>query len=225
MKSTSLRTIFPLLIAQHTSIIPRPTEIVFPEFVEESVNEVELSEWVRVGYFEKWFNKIEKYKENLGSSFDAISVLSGVGFGGKTLQVPFIKLEDDYRFLQENEHEITVLGNINRINLFLTSNISLSNDPYLTYNTRQYLGVRGDVLKHLGVRMIDTGCGIVGISEEGEEVIKYSRWEVSHVDDNDQIPYLIGSQLLMKKIKFEELCSYVNEKPFLYTTKFDLSPN
>ncbi|PPQ47512.1 hypothetical protein C5G87_15390 [Paenibacillus peoriae] len=214
----------PLILAQHSSIISRPRDIVLPEFVEEGVKEVVPDDWMRIGYFEKWFNKIEKYKENFGSNTDAITVISGVGFGGETTMVPFIRLDGEYRFLQENEYEFIIPEIIYSFKAFLTSNISFLNDPYLTYNTKQYLGVRDDVLQCLGIRMIDTGCGIVGISKEGEEVIKLSRWEVSHVDDNDHIPYLIGSQLLMKKEKFEELCSYVQEKPLLYTTKFDLSP-
>lgn len=212
----------PLIIAQHSSIIPRPQDIPLPEFVEEGYKDVEVSDWVRIGYFEKWYNKIVKYKENYGVNVDAITIMSGVGFGEEKPMVPFIRLDGEYRFLQENENELIFPRNIKSLKVFLTANISLYDDPYLTYNTKQFLGVRSDVLQHLGVRMINSGCGIVGISREGEEVIRYSRWEVSHVDDSDNIPYLIGSQLLMRKATFEKLCSYIQEKPLLYTTKFDL---
>lgn len=212
----------PLMIAQHTSIGPRPQDLALPEFIEEGYKEVEINDWVRIGYFEKWYSKIEKYKRNFVENSDAITILSGVGFGRENSLVPFIELDNEYRFLQENEYQHIIPINIFNISAFLTTNISLDDDdPYLTYNTKQLLGVRADVLQYLQIQMRNSGCGIVGISKDGEEVIRYSRWEVSHLDDSDNIPYLIGSQLLMKKRTFEELCSIMKEKPLLCTRRFE----
>ncbi|NEW08617.1 ATP-binding protein [Paenibacillus sp. SYP-B3998] len=213
-----------LIVAQQTSIIPRPQDLVLPQFAKEGVTEVEVSDWVRIAHSEKWFNKLEKYKENFGENTEAITVLSGVGFGAESPMVPFIKLGEEYSFLEENEEFPIFPGYFNKLEVFLTSNISLYSDPYLTFNTKQYLGIRGGVLQNLGINMIDTGCGIVGILEDGEEVLKYFRWEVGFSDtenNSDKIPYLIGSQLLMKYTKFNELCSLVQKKPLLYTTVFD----
>jgi len=211
----------PLMIAQHTSIEPRPQDLEFPEFVEEGYKQVDVNDWIRIGYFEKWYSKIEKYNKDFLSNTEAITILSGIGFGGETSMVPFGKLDDRYRFLHDDEYNYISSIHFHSLKEFLTANISLEDDPYLTYNTKQLLGVRSEILQHLHIQMENSECGIVGISREGEEVIRYSRWEVSHLDDSDCVPYLIGGQLLMKKETFEELCSVFHESPLVYTNKFN----
>ncbi len=217
-----------LIIAQNNSIIPRPKDLKLPEFIENCVTDVEKSDWIRIAYHEKWFYNLGEYKDNFGDSFKTITIVSGIGFKGTDLLIPFLGLSDEYNLFDENYYENIVFGNLTKLDFFLTTNATLFEDPYLTYKVRQYLGIRSDVLHLLGIKMIESSNGVVGVTEEGEEVLKYSRWDVSFYDsdsDSDRIPYLVGSQLLVKETKFNELCNLVNKKPYLYTNKIDLSKN
>ncbi|NGZ76909.1 P-loop domain-containing protein [Saccharibacillus alkalitolerans] len=208
----------PMLISQHTSLGPRPDDLLLPQFVEEGYEEVEMNDWVRVGYIEKWYNKMNKFKSDPVSNIDTITIVSGVGFDGETYIVPFMKL-DEYEYFEETEYNNINLLQYHDFKTFLTTNFSLVDDPYLNYDTKQLLGVIPEILQYLSVRMIDSGRGIIGCTKEGEEVIRYSRWENCYIDDSDCLPYLIGSQLLMKKKTFEELCYISPVKPLCYTTK------
>ncbi|MDQ2088100.1 hypothetical protein RBH29_16860, partial [Herbivorax sp. ANBcel31] len=213
-----------LIIAQNNSIIPRPKDLKLPEFIDDCVTDVEKSDWTRIAYHEKWFYNLGEYKDNFGDSFKTITILSGIGFKGTDLSIPFLGLRNEYSLFDENYYENILFGNLRKLDFFLTTNTTLFEDSYLTYKVRQYLGIRSEVLHLLGIKMIENCNGIVGINKEGEEVLRYSRWDVSFSDtdsDSDRIPYLIGSQLLMKESKFNELCDLVNKKPYLYTNKID----
>lgn len=217
-----------LIVAQNNSIIPRPKDLKLPKFVDDDVSEVEEKDWIRIAYHEKWFYNLEEYKENFGDNLNTITILSGMGFKGRNQTIPFIRLDDEYNLYDENFNDSMLFGNLTKINFFLTSNATLFEDPYLTYKIRQYIGIKSEVLYLLGIKMIENNNGIVGITKEGEEVLKYSRWEVCFFDsdgNSDRIPYLIGSQLLMKNSKFNELCNLVGKKPYLYTNKIDLYKN
>lgn len=211
-----------LILAQHNSLIPRPKDLKFPESVVNNISEIENSDWIRIAYHEKWFNSLGEYKDNFNTNFNPIIILSGVGFNGKNHTIPFIKLSDKYNMFDESHNSSELLG---ELSYFITSNIVLSGDPYLTYKTKQYLGIRGDLLNILGIKIMADDKGIIGINKKGEEVLRYYRWDVSFHDSNsesDRIPYLTGSQLLMSNSMFSELCSLVGEKPYLYTNKIKL---
>jgi len=212
----------PLIIAQNNSIIPRPKDLMLPEFIKDCVSDVKKSDWIRIAYHEKWFYNREENKSNFNASSETISIVSGIGFKGKELLIPFLRLDDEYNLFDENYYGNIVLGSLSKLDFFITSNVTLFEDPFLTYKINQYLGIRSDVLHYLGIKIIENGSGIVGITEEGEEVLRYSRWDANYssLDSNsDRIPYLLGSQLLMKETKFNELCHLVNKKPYLYTNK------
>lgn len=213
-----------LIVAQNNSIIPRPKNLKLPEFVDDDVSEVELSDWIRIAYYEKWFYNFGEFKENFGENLKTVTILSGIGFNERNKTIPFFRLSNEYTLFDENYNKHMSLGNLTKLEYFLTSNATFSEDPYLTYKIRQYLGISSEVLYLLGIKIIEDYNGIVGVTKDGEVVLKYSRWDVSFHDsdsDTDRIPYLIGSQLLMKKSKFNELCSLVRKKPYLYTNKIE----
>ena len=211
-----------LIIAQNNSIIPRPKDLKLPEVIENCVTDVEKNDWIRIAYHEKWFCNLGEYKDNFGDSCKTVTILSGIGFKGTDLLIPFLELSDKYNLFDENYYEKIIFGSLTKLDVFLTTNAKLLDDPYLTYKEMQYLGVRSEVLYLLGITMLENNNGIVGVTEVGEEVIKYSRWDVCFYDsnsDSSRFPYLVGSQLLMKESKFNELCSLVDKKPYLYTNR------
>ncbi|WP_129724959.1 hypothetical protein [Xylanivirga thermophila] len=217
-----------LIVAQNNSLIPRPKNLKLPEYVDDNISEVELSDWIRIAYYEKWFYNFGEYKQNFGENLKVVIILSGIGFNERNETIPFYRLRDEYALFDENYVEYISLSNLVKLECFLTSNVTLHEEPYLTYKIRQYLGITNEVLYLLGIKIIENYDGIVGVTKDGETVLKFSRWDVSFHDpdnDADRIPYIIGSQLLMKKSKFLELCSLVGKKPYLYTNKIDLYRN
>lgn len=217
-----------LIVAQNNSIIPRPKNLKLPEYVDDNISEVELSDWIRIAYYEKWFYNFGEYKQNFGENLKAVTILSGIGFHERNETIPFYSLRDEYTLFDENYVRYIFLNNLSKLEYFLTSNVTLREEPYLTYKMRQYLGVTNEVLYLLGIKIIEDYDGIVGVTKDGEIVLRFSRWDVCFQDpdnDADRIPYLIGSQLLMKKSKFLELCRLVRKKPYLYTNKIDLHMN
>lgn len=217
-----------LIVAQNNSIIPRPKNLKLPEYVDDHISEVELSDWIRIAYYEKWFYNFGEYKENFGENLKTVTIFSGIGFNDRNVTIPFYSLIDEYTLFDENYVKYILLSNLTKFEYFLTSNATLHEDPYLTYKVRQYLGISSVVLYLLEIKIIEDYNGIVGITKDGEIVLKFSRWDVSFHDsdsDADRIPYLIGSQLLMKKSKFLELCTLFRKKPYLYTNKIDLYKN
>lgn len=208
-----------MLIAQNNSIIPRPKDLRLPKHIDDGIFEVENKDWIRIAYCEKWFRNIEEYKNNFGDNLDTLIILSGVGFNGSNQTIPFIRLDDNYNLFDENLYKY--IGNIKSVKTFITTDIIFKEEPYLNYIPKRYLGIRDDVLYLLGIMIIEGDKGIVGVNRAGEEVLRYSRWEVNYYDDNDAIPYLLGSQLQIKKSKFDELCDLIGKEPYMYVNVFD----
>ncbi len=192
-----------LIVAQNNSIIPRPKNLKLPEYVDDNISEVELSDWIRIAYYEKWFYNLGgEYKQNFGENLKAVTILAGIGFYERNETIPFYSLRDEYTLFDENYARYIFLNTLSKLEYFLTSNVTLHEEPYLTYKMSQYLGVTNEVLYLLGIKIIENYDGIVGVTKGGEIVLRYSRWDVCFQDpdnDADRIPYLIGSQLLMKK--------------------------
>ncbi|MDB2072189.1 ATP-binding protein [Clostridium paraputrificum] len=205
------------VIAITNSITPRPSDIEFPSNVENSIISVESEEWVRIAYYERWYSKRERYKDSYGENMDATIVISGLGFAGNEDIVPFLRLRSEYRIFDENYEQ-----GLSNIPLIITSDIKIDEDMYLTFRSYEYLGIRGDILNALGIKIMDKGDGIIGIDSAGDIVLKYSRWEVCFNDIDSgsyRVPYLIGSELKVKDSVYNQICKFYCSAPKRYTIK------
>ncbi|WP_331828102.1 hypothetical protein [Bacillus velezensis] len=209
------------VIAIGNSITPRPSDIELPAEIEDSITNVESEEWIRLAYYERWYNKRERYKSNYGENLNANIVISGLGFAGDEAIVPFLRLTSEYKIFDEN-YERCLFENLSKVPVIITSDLKIHEDIFLTFRPYDYLGIRGDILNALGIKTIDKGNGIRGINSTGEVVVKYSRWEVCF-DDIDtgsyRVPYLTGAELKVKDSVFKQICEFYGIAPKRYTIK------
>lgn len=209
------------VIAIGNSITPRPSDIELPAEIENSITNVESEEWIRLAYYERWYSKRERHRNNYGENLDATIVISGLGFAGDEAIVPFLRLNSEYRIFDENDEQ-GLFGSLSNTPLIITSDLKIHEDIYLTFRPYDYLGIRGDILNALGIKTIDKGNGIIGIDSTGEVVLKYSKWEVCF-DDIDtgsyRVPYLTGAELKVKGSVFNQICKFYPITPKRYTVK------
>jgi len=212
------------IIANCNSIIPRPSDIAMPEEINNSINDVYSQEWISLAYYERWYSKRERYKDNYGENMDSTIIISGVGFTDEEDVVPLLRLNEEYRLYDEN-HAFGQIGTLKKIPLLIASDLKIYEDIYLTYRPYDYLSIRGDILDVLGIKITDNGEGIVGINRIGEVVVKYSKWEVCF-DDIDtgsyRVPYMIGSEVKVKSKVYNELCKLYNKEAKRYTVKLEV---
>ena len=209
------------LIANCNSIIPRPLDINMPEEVTDSITDVYSEEWISLAYYERCYNKREKYKNNLIENIDSTIVISGVVFTDKEDVVPLMKLKKEYRLYDEN-NEFIKPDYLKRNSLLVASNLKINEDIYLTFRPYDYLSIRGEILDVLGIKITDNGEGIIGIDRTGETVVKYSKWEVCF-DDVDtgsyRVPYIIGSEVKVKRVVYDAICKLFSREAKRFTIK------
>lgn len=212
------------IIANCNSIIPRPSDITMPEEINDSIKDVYSQEWISLAYYERWYSKRERHKNNYGENTDSTIIISGVGFTDKEDVVPLLKLKEEYRIYDEN-HLFGQINNLKRVPLLIASDLKIHEDIYLTFRPYDYLSIRGDILDVLGIKITDNGEGIVGIDSTGEVVAKYSKWEVCFDDINTgsyRVPYMIGSEVKVKSKVYDELCKLYNREAKRYTVKLEI---
>lgn len=211
------------IIANCNSIIPRPSDIALPEEINNSINDVYSQEWISLAYYERWYSKRERHKNNYGENTDSTIIISGVGFTDEEDVVPLLKLKEEYRLYDEN-HVFVQIGDLKRVPLLIASDLKIHEDTYLTFRPYDYLSIRGDILDVLGIKITDNGEGIVGIDRTGEVVVKYSKWEVCF-DDIDtgsyRVPYIIGSEVKVKRVVYDEICKLFNREAKRFTVKLE----
>ena len=194
------------IISNCNSLITRPSYIVKPEKIQNSIEEVELQKWITLGYYERWYDKREKHnRESLTSK--STLIVSAIGFTDNC-DIPLLRLSDGYRIYDENEMDEKKVADTHNP-LLIATNLQLEEDILLSYVPNDYLIIRADILRTLEIKMTDEGEGIVGKDSSGKNVVTYSKWEVCFDDidtDSYRIPYLIGAELKMKKDKYEEMC-------------------
>jgi len=209
------------IIANCNSICLRPSNIKMPEEVENSINNIESQEWITLAYHERWYSKRESHADNYSESLDSTIIISGLGFAGEEDVVPFLRLKNEYRLYDEND-DLGLFGNLSNIPLIITSDLKIHEDMYLTFRPYEYLGIRGDVLDALEIKITDNGDGIIGIDSTGEVVLKYSRWDVCF-DDIDtgsyRVPYLTGAELIVRESVFNQICKIYRIEPKRYIVK------
>lgn len=179
------------IISVCDSISPRPANLKLPAEISDSTEAVNSDEeWVRLGYYERWYNKRERYKGNWIENSNSILVISNIEFEGMKEAIPLIR-----------------------------SDLSIDDDCYLTFKTNAWLYLREDVLNELGLTLINRGDGIIGIDRNGEDVLRYFRWEV-YLDDTDGcIPSLIGAELKIRASAFEAMENLFKANPKRTTFK------
>lgn len=211
------------IIAICNSTTPRPSDIAMPEKVSNSINEVDSQEWTSLAYYERWYSKRERYKNNFGKNTDSTIIISSVGFMDKEDGVPLLKLYEGYRLYDEN-NESGQNDNFKKVPLLIATDLKLTDDIYLTFRPYKYLSIRGDLLDVLGIKIKDNGEGIVGIDETGEVVVKYSNWEVCF-DDIDtgsyRVPYMTGSEIKVKKVLYDKICKLFSREAKRFTIKLE----
>lgn len=209
------------IIANCNSIIPRPSDIAMPEEINDSINDVYSQEWISLAYYERWYSKRERHKNNYGENTDSTIIISGVGFTDEEDVVPLLKLKEEYRLYDEN-HAFGKIDDLKRVPLLIASDLKIHEDIYLTFRPYDYLSIRGDILDVLGIKITDNGEGIVGIDRTGEVVVKYSKWEVCF-DDIDtgsyRVPYMIGSEVKVKRVVYNEICKLFSREAKRFTMK------
>lgn len=210
-------------ISMCNSISPRPSDIKLPSEISNSIESVNSEGWVRLAYYERWYNKRERHKDNYGESYDSSIVISGVGFAGIEDVFPLLKLKRNYQIYDENDDNY-LIGSISNNPLIVTSDIKIYEDIYLTFKPNSYLGLRGDILSMLGLEILDRGDGIIGVDRTGKVILKYSRWEVCFDDTGTgsyRVPYLIGAELKIKGSAFRKICELFHINPKRYTIKIN----
>lgn len=199
----------------------RPSDIKLPAESSTTIEDIEMGEWVRIAYYERWYNKRKKHKGSLVDSNDSCLVFSGIGFTEKEDDIPILMLEEDYHLFDENDFLYNGIFDIKSI---IMTDAKIYEDIYLTYRTNAYLGLRGDILNALGVKLLDRGDGIIGMNREGETVLRYSIWQKCFDDidtENYRIPYLVGAELKIKRNVFEKICRLFKTQPKCYTIKIE----
>ncbi|NHC21378.1 ATP-binding protein [Bacillus sp. MM2020_4] len=214
---------FEYIIANCNSITPRPSDIAMPEKINESIDNVYSQEWIQLAYYERWYSKREKHKNNYVENTDSTIIISGVGFTDEEIVVPLLKLQKEYKLYDEN-HAFGHISELKKFSQLIASDLKIREDVYLTFRPYDYLSIRGDILDVLGIEITDNGEGIVGIDRTGEVVVKYFKWEVCF-DDIDtgsyRVPYLVGSEVKVKRVVYDEICKLFNREPKRFTIKLE----
>lgn len=211
------------IIANCNSIIPRPLYIAMPEEINDSIDDVYSEDWISLAYYERWYSKRERHKNNYGENTDSTIIISGVVFTDEEDVVPLMELEAEYRLYDEN-NEFSNTDYLKRDSLLVASNLKINQDIYLTFRPYDYLSIRGELLDVLGIKITDNGEGIVGIDKTGETMVKYSKWEVCF-DDIDtgsyRVPYIIGSEVKVKRVVYDEICKIFSREAKRFTIKLE----
>lgn len=109
--------------------------------------------------------------------------------------------------------------------MIIATTLQLEEDILLSYLPNDYLTIREDILKKLEITMTDVGEGIIGRDSAGENVVKYSKWEIGFDNvetDSYRVTYLIGAELKIKKDKYEEMCQLFGRNVNRITRKLEV---
>jgi nucleoside-triphosphatase THEP1 len=204
-----------VLINQQNSIIVRPSQSL-PEDIEEGVFETEIDEWVEIAKYEEECLYKKHYQSNISpENMKKIQIFEGITFNSDEQIFPYLKLPNDFS-LYGNQFDYHISSELTKkFNEIIVSNISVTENIQLTFNKKLFLWLRREILTLLQIRIHCSKNGIVGLDENNEKVLKFSWWQNFYFDNeasNELIPFLTGSQLLMKKEIYDMLCKLIGHK-------------
>lgn len=212
-----------MIVSENNSINLRPHDLLLPDSIGEGKKSIGDEEWIRIASYERYYLKRKRFNGEFSESTHNIMGVSAVVFNDDLSSSPHLYVGEGFRLFSENtsiQFPSILLRGIDKI---VISDLSLMDDPYYTYKERQYLGIRADVLSCLGITIEENPEGIVGVISNGEVVLRFTTWTKSITDidsDSYNIPYLLGSQLEMRKDKFEQMSNIVGKTPYYYTNVY-----
>lgn len=211
-----------LLINQQNSITVRPTGLL-PVQIEEGIFEIKNDEWIEIAKYEEECLYENQYRNNINpQNMKKTKIFTGIMFNSNELELPYLNLSDEFSLYSNQFYYPIFSVQIKRIKEIIVSNICMVDDVELSFNKKLYLWLRYEILSILQIRIHNSENGIVGLDENDEEVLKFSWWQTFYYDNehsNELIPFLVGSKLIMKMEKYEELCKLIGHKPKMFIYK------
>jgi len=193
------------IVAQTTSYIKRPLDIDEPNSIKAvwSKREVIYSDWIRLAYYEEENDNNKIYK-----------VFEGIVFKNELEEtIPYSR----YRLFPMHFWENVLINDIDEFPCcFLIQGYDMLEDYKI-------LWLNPFILNELNLKLDNPIYGLAAKNKKGEVVIKYNRWTSDYAGIGyrlrirDEIPRLVGAELICRKDYLEEICKlYQNKTPNLF---------
>ncbi|WP_459212759.1 AAA family ATPase [Aquimarina rhabdastrellae] len=207
-----LKIDYKTIIAQNQSYTKRP-DLPRPSQIENkwARKNVDLNDWVRVGYyeyelFEVKYGKSKEYRVFEGVVFNP-NLAENIPFSQYRIYPPHLWEEMDMNGIDE----LLCVSLIQQLDM-------LENYKVLWLNTKLVFWLNLQIDKYTN--------GLAAKNELGEIVLKLNRWSADYVGNgaiagiSDEIPRLEGVELVCRKDYFEKICDFFShEKPYSYRLK------
>lgn len=208
-----LHVSYKTIVGQTLSYTRRPNDIRKPSEIQQrwSENEVEITEWIRLGYYEQ-----EIFEHSFGKN-EEHRVYGGVVFEKH--------MEETIPYYRNPLYPPLLWGNslTYKFEQFLCLSMLQQRDHLESY---MLLWVNSVIINELGLEISKPTQGLMAKNEANEAVLMFNRWSTSYVGDGlvlgigDEITKLEGSELICRKDYFEKICAfYAPEKPYYYRLK------
>lgn len=206
-----------LFIAQQNSVTPRPSKLLKPENLVQGIYEPHIGEWMVIARYEEQLIYKKEYAKTISpENIQKIQAFSGIVFNSDKLRLPYLRLLNDSDVFSEQVYYPDIASWEDELEGIIISNINLNDDIQFTFYQKLFLWLRFEVINILHIKTIYNKNGIIGLNENGEEVLRFSWWQTYYFNDESEnytIPYLSGSQLQIRNDKYYELCAILNKEP------------
>jgi hypothetical protein len=207
------------LIAQQNSLITRPHYIKKPfdydEILDMDNNLYEDDGWIKIAYCEK--QRILKNNNSKDKGSFEILLFQGVVFTKDDIDFPFFKFPLNTKTIWEN-HKI-----INDLNIL--EDIIIIADSFLIHDfleDSRILWILPKIFSILNLKMRTPSLGLRAYNDTEDDILIFNKWNSDYIGNKefeDEIPRLIGSELLIRIDYFDEICKLFNYRPHFVTKK------
>lgn len=205
------------IIAQINSFTLRPSDLPKPYEYKKPysrINEIQKAEWIRIGHYEVALRDEGGLRSRLFKSF-----------GGMV----FSEDEIDSKISPYSSYSIYpfhIWGDIiPEFELDKTIVFAILQEDALEFY--KILWLNPSVVKMLGLKVENRDSGLVARDNTNEIVLKMRTWSYEYIGDSlrtslsDEIPRLQGTDLIIRKDYFEQLCQYFKDQPSYRVVKME----
>lgn len=201
-----------LIIAQAFSNVVRPEDLMLPkdQSNESNYQEVQLSgernSWIRIGHYEH-----ELYEEKIFERKSKVSYGGIIFQNNFNITFPFqpINTSEDI-FNGSDDYSITE----HLVYIFM--------QPKDMLETLKVLWLNPFFIEYLKLKALPFLNGLKAVNDKEEVILQYNSWKYPRLGNGDyglpdETPKLDGSELLLRRDYFEEICKLFSCQPEYYT--------
>ncbi|MFZ5631181.1 MAG: hypothetical protein ACOY5B_18775 [Spirochaetota bacterium] len=208
---TSVYIEYPLLISQWNSRESRPMELIGPKdfaaLTDKNLSFSTSGEWIRIASFEE-----QTYREDYGKKVERYSLFTCINLNSDSTERPYIDTH-----VSPFEFETWMNSTAPKMDSHVITRLFHDMD---TFEAFRILWINPGIFAALNLRLGSFENGLYAVDASDTKVLKYRSWVTGYVGNEnvyDEIPKLMGADLLMRSDAFAKMISFFNRQPSLFT--------